>query len=305
MSLISTLEFARDTRPPYFDPGSDLTVYNMDNEEWVPLYRTTHSLTGLISALKRGGISESHVRFRESIAKEYLEALQETDFETDLHYEELMNRDRVVALVNAGYTQTDDLIGMNDQFDIEGETGIDRDIISSISRKYLDGFSAGTSFRDEGKLDELEPRDDFTGWQLTVNSGNQIRWVSRGRFNLTMTPSADGSTILACNAPGPDRHSWYRKGRTLEVDPDLELSPDKAIKRAHDWLERHPIEFEDDLTNLPHIGPATGDYLVLEYGIKSKSELIKFYQSQPKEFTTIFGSSGEELGDALKNGISE
>jgi len=88
-------------------------------------------------------------------------------------------------------------------------------------------------------------------------SSNRIRWVSTGRFNLTISPAPDGSTTIACNAPEAERNAWYRKGHSVEAGPDESLTPDEALEQSHEWLEAHQLEYEDDLAEFPRIGAAT------------------------------------------------
>lgn len=51
---------------------------------------------------------------------------------------------------------------------------------------------------------------------------------------------------------------------------------------------------------LPQIGPATKDYLALEYGITSREALRDFADEHPDEFDDIFCSPGSDLREALK-----
>lgn len=299
MVSISLLEFANTHRPIYFEPETDLEIFDEDEEEWDPLFRTSYSLSSLIEGLKMNEIADGNIRFNDATAEDYLSHLKETGIDDQLHREDLMTRDRLVAFADAGYTSIDDLLGTADPIDISQDTGVDRDIVSNIATNYLDGFSSGSTFGDSGPLEHLNPRDSFTGWELVEASSNRIRWVSTGRFNFTISPAPDGSTTIACNAPEAERNAWYRKGHSVEAGPSESLTPEEALEQSHDWLEAHQLEYEDDLAELPRIGAATKDYLALEYGITSKGDLQTFAAEQPEEFDDIFGSPGSELKDAL------
>ncbi len=301
MTLISLLKFADMERPPYFKPGTDLELFDDDEEEWNALFTTSYSLSTLIDTLEQGTTETGDVRFADSTARDYLHHLTETGIDDRLHHENLMNRERLVAFADADYITVEDFLGTADPMDITKETGVDSDVVSSIATNHLDGFSTGSSFGDTGPLADLTPGDSFTGWELVESSSNRIRWVSAGRFNLTISPTPDGSTTVSCNAPDAGRTAWYRKGYSIEAGPEDELTPADALTQAHEWLENHQLEYEDDLAQLPHIGAATKDYLALEYGIASKEDLQTFAETQPDEFDEIIGSPGSELQTALED----
>ena len=52
MVSVSPLEFANTHRPIYFEPETDLEVFDEDEEVWNPLFKTSYSLSALIDALK-------------------------------------------------------------------------------------------------------------------------------------------------------------------------------------------------------------------------------------------------------------
>jgi hypothetical protein len=102
----------------------------------------------LIEALKANRIEAGNVRFEDSVAQEYLHHLKETGIDDQLHHEDLMNRDRLVAFADAGYTTVDDLLGTADPIDISKDTGVDRDVVSSIATNHLDGLSFIVCYRN-------------------------------------------------------------------------------------------------------------------------------------------------------------
>lgn len=299
MSIIDQLSFAVEERPPYFTADVDIQVHDDEEDEWKKLRETGYSIEALLTALKEDNVDSADVQFADESAKRYLSHLRETEIDPELHHEDKINRERLNALADAGYTAVEDLLGTTDAIDIGRETGIDRDIISSIATNNLDGFSSGQSFGGGGPLADLSPKASFEGWKLTRHSPNLIRWVSKGRFNVTISPVADGSTTVVCNAPESKRNSWYRKGRTIEVDSGESLSPQKALERAHQWLAEHEIIYEDDLATHPHIGASTRDYLALGYEVVSESGLQTFAVERSDEFDRIFGANGEELRESL------
>lgn len=92
---------------------------------------------------------------------------------------------------------------------------------------------------------------------------------------------------------------WYRKGLTPAIDTARQETPEAAVGVAHDWLEDHELRFEDDLTTLPGIGPATKDYLALQYEITCVEDLTQFDRDRPTEFDAVFGTFASDLRDSL------
>ncbi|WP_254767385.1 hypothetical protein [Salinilacihabitans rarus] len=300
MSTVELLSFTLENYTPYFDAGIDLELYDQDEEEWFSLRSTDYSPRSLVDALENGHIKEEHVRFTEEDASAYLVHLKETGIEEQLHQERLMNRSRLVALADNDYTTTQDFLGTADPIDISKETGVERSIVSEIATNHVGGFSSAGSFGDGGPLESLSPSDDFRGWNLTTNTDNRIRWVTSGGFRLTITPTPDDSVTVTGNAPNDERHPWYRKGWSVEPDPDSILTPEVALDRAHEWLADHELVYSDDLAALPQIGPATRDYLALDYEITTIEGLRDFATTNRDKFDDIFGDPGRELLTALE-----
>lgn len=300
MEFASLLEFANAHRPIYFEPETDLMIFEDEEDEWTSFFKSSYSLGTLVEALKMNELAAGNIRFRDPVAREYLHHLKETGIDDQLHHEDLMTRDRLVAFADAGYTTVDDLLGTADPIDISRDTGVDQDVISSIATNNLSGFSSGSTFGEAGPLQKLNPKDSFTGWELVEASSNRIRWVSAGRFNLTISPAPDGSTTVVCNAPESEQNSWYRKGYSVRAGPKESLTPDDALNQSHAWLEANQLEYKDDLAELPHIGASTKDYLALEYDITSREDLRAFVIEQPGEFDDVFGSPGNDLREALE-----
>ena len=148
MSLISLLKYADTQRSPYFKPGTDLELFDDYKEEWNALFTTSYSLSTLIDTLEQGKIETDHVRFADSTARDYLHHLTETGIDEELHHEKVMNRERLIAFADADYTTVAAFLGTADPMDIAKETGVDRNIVSSIATNHLDGFSTCSLFRD-------------------------------------------------------------------------------------------------------------------------------------------------------------
>jgi len=103
-------------------------------------FQNPHTLSALIDALKVNEIEAGNVRFKDSVAQSTYTILRETGIDDQLHHEDLMNRVRLVAFADEGYTAVDDFLGTADPIDISRDTGVDRDIVSSIATNHLDGF---------------------------------------------------------------------------------------------------------------------------------------------------------------------
>jgi len=299
MTDVSLFEYADTHQPDYFDPETDIQLYDEEAEMWNQLSVTPYTLSSLVAALKTGKLEASNVQFTESIAREYLYHLKETGIAEEFHHETLMNRERLVAFANSGYTEGQDLIGSTDSIDISQETGIDQSTIGEIATNYLDGFSSGQAMANTGLLDELDPIDSFSGWELARTSPNKIRWVSDGRYNLTMSPVPDGSVTVTCNIPKEEDLPQRRKARSVEAGPDESLTPQEALAQSHEWLESHQLDYKEDLTELNHIGPATRDFLALVHAVTSREELQEFERKHPDKFDSVFGSYARDLREAL------
>ena len=296
---MSLFEFADTHQPNYFNPETDIQLYDEEAETWNQLSATPYTLSSLVTALKSSEVEASNVQFAEPIAREYLHHLMETGIAEEFHREESMNRERLVAFANAGYTKGEDLVGSTGPIDISQETGINQGTISEIATNYLDGFSSGRTVANTGPLDELNPADSFSGWELARTSPNKIRWVSDGRYNLTISPVPDGSVTVTCNIPNKEESSGYRKSRSVEAGPGESLTPQEALDRSHKWLDSHQLDYKEDLTELNHIGPVTRDFLALEYGVTSREELREFEKKHSDEFDSVFGSYARDLREAL------
>jgi len=186
-----------------------------------------------------------------------------------------------------------DFLGSDDPIDIWKETGVDRDVISAIVKNYV-GFSVGSEIDKSGPLSGVNPHSDFHGWELKTHTANKIRWVSDGGFRLEITPKPDGELRLSCNAPDLNRHDWYRKGWTPDISTD-KTSPSEMVELAYEWMADRELVFDTDLTQFDHIGTSTKDYLRLEYGISSESDLVQFASDHTEKFEDIFGESAQEL----------
>lgn len=299
MSLTELLTHAAEERPRYFSPGFDIEIYHSDQEEWRPAIASEHSLDSLAEGLQSGDIDNSRVRFSNDGAEEYLNHLHHTGIADEIHHDELLDREQLIDLADARYITPEDFIGTDDPVDIEAESGVDRDIIQKVASKHISGFSSGGSF-GSGPLDTVEPRDDFEGWELVSNSDTRIRWRSSGRFRLTVKPTPSGGITIATNAPNEERTAWYRKGWAPSINGAGEgLSADEALEVAHDWIEAHELQYEDDLAKVPRIGPSTKDYLGIEHGVTSLGDLRTFVETHPEEVEELFGDEAATVIDHL------
>lgn len=293
------LTFAHEHRPRHFDPDQDVEIYDENQEIWKPLQTYSYPLADLVGPEARNGAS-SPFRLASEEAETYLEYCKGGEIGEKLHAEDGLDRSQLLALVEAGYTSVDDLLGTADTLDIERETGVDRDVVQSVGTKHVGGFSSGGSFTTGGQLAGLEPLDEFDGWELTVNTTSRIRWTTAGGFQLTVTPAPDGTTTITTNAPDDHRHSWHRKGWSPSVGDGKEPDPETALLNAHKWLADNELVFADDLEAILHVGPATAHYLTFEYDVNSYAALSVFIEAHPEEFEAIFGEFAEEVKESLK-----
>lgn len=299
MSLTELLAYAAEERPRFLSPSFDIEVYHREQEEWRPAIGSEHSIDSLKEGLESGDIDDSRVRFSNDEAEEYLYHLTHTGIDDEIHHDDLLNREQLVDLVDAGYTAPQDFIGTDDAVDIESDSGVDRDVVQKVASKHIGGFSSAGSFGG-GPLDGIEPRDDFEGWQLVADSDTRIRWRSSGRFRLTIKPTPSGGISIASNAPNEERTAWYRKGWNPGIgDAGQEVTADEALEAAHEWLDKHELKFGDDLATVPRIGPSTKDYLAIEHGVTTLGELRSFVEDYPKEVDELFGDDSATVVDHL------
>ncbi|WP_302083580.1 hypothetical protein [Salinibaculum rarum] len=304
MNTGTLLRFAESRRPVYFTPETDVKLCEeIEDEDKVivrPLSRTPYSLQSLVTALDTGAVDEDAVEISTE-GKQYLTQLSKNDIDEALHHDPQMTRARLISFAKAGYTTASDFTSHADPIDIQRDTGVDRDIISTIATNHLStGFTTGTdAARSTGPLSELTPQDAFDGWELVADTPHQIRWKTAGGFRLTVTPTPSAGVTVTCNAPDADRHPWYRKGWDPAATTASDLSAEAALDAAHRWLSDHAFTFADDLAEVPGVGPITKDYFALEYGITSFQDLRTFADENPDVIDDILGRYVDDFREAL------
>jgi hypothetical protein len=131
---ITLLTFVHEHRPRYFDADHDIEVYDENDETWEPLGVSPYSLSDFVEQeTNTGQPSPAPFRIASDEAAQYLEYCQAGEIGDKLHAADELNRTRLVAFAEAGYTSVDDLLGTADAVDIERDTGVDRDIIQSVA----------------------------------------------------------------------------------------------------------------------------------------------------------------------------
>ncbi|WP_324666057.1 hypothetical protein [Haloarcula sediminis] len=266
------------------------TADGEQQREYQLLATSAYSLSEAIAEVdgaRTGPLGKSEFRIPDSEVERYLELMHEDEIDSSIHDHPAANRSTVVALADAGYRAPADFLSESvDHLDIAQEAGIDRDVVGSIASQFVGGFSTGSELRDErGPFADQTIADSFTGWQLQQVSPDDtvIRWVSDGRFNVTIKHS-DGRFSVVVNTPGDEKHPYIRKGREVLLDMEV-TDAATAVECAHDWLADNQIPpvSETDLTEELYVGPATHDYLALEYDIRSRADLEVFIRNNPEE----------------------
>lgn len=296
------VQFVRSESPPYVTPATDIELCTDDSDtissdgDWEPLWATHESIDTVLSGIESGRIATESIRFNSDLTQLYLQCLIRKDIGPRLLYDPDMNKSRLVALTTAGYTEVEDLLGMSDAMDVSKQTDIPRRVISQIATRYLDGFASASvhSHTDTQFTTSITPRDNFDGWNLVHHSPRRVRWASNGYFTVTVTDSPTTGSMITHNAPNADKHPFYRKGFDVDLPPQADSSKSEAIAQAHEWLGDNQLRFTDDLAQIKHIGPATKDYLELEYDISSRTELGQLATTEPTQFEAIFGDKQTE-----------
>jgi hypothetical protein len=283
---------------PHFHPDEEIEVYDSDEEVWYQLSSTAYTVSSLLDAIS-SGVMESHwVRFATSTAKQYIIHLMNSPIDDALLTHPQMTQERVVALADEGYMTVDALINTDDVVDIGHKTGVGRGVVASISADFVDSFSTA-SFDSGGVLADLSPKNSFSGWDIHHETGEQIVWKTDGGLKISIASDLSDRIMIQSNTPNSDQHPWFRKGYEIELSVEDDITPNEALEWVYSWLAENELVFEDDLTAVKHIGPATRDYLAIEYGVMSFEELRDFC-AKTGEMELVFGKRASEVKQSLE-----
>jgi hypothetical protein len=296
------LEYADDAdQELYFDPPVEVEVMapvpegDDQEREYQLLSETSYTLNsalGEAAADEPGPLAPAEFNIPDQTVKDYLELMQDGKVDDQIHNHRAMGREEIVSLTKAGYQQPSDFISESiDYIDIAKDAGVNREVVSAVAQQFIGGFSTGTELRDEaGPFAQVPLSDSFTGWSLRDCSPSDtvVRWVTEGRFNLTVKVADDRYSVVV-NTPEDEKHDYYRKGREVILDAE-DTTAKEAVKLAHDWLSSHqiPAPGDNSLVATTQIGPATRDYLALEFGIESEDDLADYIESHPDEAEDVF-----------------
>jgi len=297
-TVYELVKFATETdRELFFDPSVDLEVMDYvstasdeQEREYQRLLESQYSVTDALAEAggdQPGPLKKSEFRIPDQTTRQYLSEMETGEIADELHNHPAVTRAVIVSLADAGYRTPGDFFSESaDHIDIAKDAGLERDVVAAIAKDFVGGFTTGTEYRDtDGPFADVEFRDSFAGWTLRPVDDNDsaVQWVTEGRFNLTIKSSGSRFSIVV-NTPEDEKHPYYRKGREVLLNAE-ETDVEHVFETAYEWLDEHeipPIE-ETDLTDQLYVGPATHDYLVLEYGILSRSELQNFAEGNPEE----------------------
>lgn len=285
---------------PHFEASTEIEVYDPDEEVWNQLGSTTHTVGSLLDAINTDQLRSSWVRFVDETSRKYIRHLMNSPIDDELLNHPQVDQSTVVALADEGYMTVDALLNADDVVDIGKETGIDRNLVASISADFVDAFSTA-SFESDGVLSGLSPEDEFTGWHLVHETDERIVWGSDGGFRVSIASDLSDDVMIQTNTPDSDRHPWFRKGYELTLSTDdADFTAKEALAKVHTWLGENELTFEDDLTQIKHIGPATRDYFRLKYEIKSIAELSELCRKRG-EMELIFGENFPEMIQSVED----
>ncbi|WP_135304931.1 hypothetical protein [Haloarcula amylovorans] len=299
-------------RELYFDPSFESKIMapvpgnDEQDRQYQHLGKTeVYTLTSALAEARGdspGPLSKSEFRIPDSTARKYLELMQGGEVADEIHDHSAASREVIVGLADADCLQPEDFISESvDHIDIAREAGLDRNIVGSIATQFVAGFSTGSEIRDtDGPFDDVTASDAFEGWSLqSAESGaSTVRWVSQGRFNITVKES-DGKCSVVINSPSPEKNPYYRKGRKVILDAE-NVTPAEAIQTAHDWLASNQLPDPEvsGLSELDYVGPSTHDYLALEYGVRSRDDLDELAATEPDVIEQVLR---EEAAEKLLN----
>lgn len=187
-------------------------------------------------------------------------------------------------LRDAGY---DDFttIAAASSIEIARTADIDQEQASELQeRAYenaeFEGFQTASEVEEPANLLEFDVPEKVEGWTLINQSSNRLAWATPSGYKVTI-----GGLGLEVSGPLPpvgemnedyDPRQTTVQERTLKPEFD---DPTEAIGYAVGWMESHPLEFEEDLTEFTGISERTAEYLLFKHEVHSHQHLYELHQN--------------------------
>lgn len=126
-------------------------------------------------------------------------------------------------------------------------------------------------------LRALNPPESVNGWKLDTAKPHRLVWRSQSDYGIKVElPKASVAGLLP-----PVKLSTGDGQPSLQEPKSLHPGTGDA-KEAFDiavsWLEKHPIDVEDAVRDLPGVGDRTVDYLALRHDITSLHGVKREYK---------------------------
>lgn len=161
--------------------------------------------------------------------------------------------------------------------------------IITISREQVNdvGFQTASEVEDPPDLRDVDTIEDIDGWVLERQSRDRIVWLSPSDYSVVITNQSvrgdkEGWTfkVSGIQPPTDDEHNPRQTKQESRVLKDGLDSAEEAVGFAVGWMESHPIEFEEDLTEFTGISERTAEYLLLTQDTTNHQQLYELYKDR-------------------------
>lgn len=117
-------------------------------------------------------------------------------------------------------------------------------------------------------LRTLNPPESVNGWKLDTSKPHRLIWRSQSDYGIKVelpTASVMGLLPPARITTGDGQPSLQEAKALHPGTGDAEEAVDLAVS----WLEKHPLDVDDAVRDLPGVGDRTVDYLALRHDVTS------------------------------------
>lgn len=126
-------------------------------------------------------------------------------------------------------------------------------------------------------LRTLNPPESINGWELDTSKPHRLVWRSQSDYGIKVElPVASVRGLL------PPVQITTEDGQPSLQEPKS-LHPgtgdaEEAVNLAVSWLEKHPLDVDDKVRELPGLGDRTVDYLALRHDVTTLDGVKREYK---------------------------
>lgn len=164
----------------------------------------------------------------------------------------------------------------------ETETGEDqaeeiRD--RAYERADFEGFKTASEMEEPPDFRDYDPPEEVEGWTRITLIGGRIAWATPSGYKVTLGGHGPevGGPLPPAGEPGEEYNPQQTKTRERTLKSEFE-DPAEAIGYAIGWMEAHPVDFEDDLTEFSGISKRTAEYLLFKHGVDNHQKLYELHK---------------------------